>query len=59
MNGMKAKAERRRHANQFTEDGIPRDANDWTEDDWRDLFMAMKWVQKRIRRRHSDDPRTS
>lgn len=39
MNGMKAKAKRKRHAEQLTEDGLPRDPNAWTADDWREQLL--------------------
>ena len=52
-NGMKAKAERRKKAKRLTPDGLPRDANDWTEDDWRDLHVALERVKASVAARHS------
>lgn len=37
---------------QWTHEGIPVDARDWTEADWRDLHEAMEKVLRRIRDRH-------
>ena len=52
MNGMQAKKLRRDRAKRSTEDGLPRDGNDWREEDWSDLYMAMEWVRRRVRERH-------
>ena len=54
MNGMKAKKLRRDHAAAFTADGLPRDAKDWTEDDWRDLHECLEDVKRRIAKRHKE-----
>lgn len=54
MNGMKAKAARRQHRKRLTEDGIPRDANDWLYEDWQDLHWALEWVKRRIAERHKE-----
>jgi len=35
-----------------TKDGIPVDGNEWTEQDWSDLWQAMKRVRRRIASRH-------
>lgn len=35
-------------------DGIPVDARQWTEADWRDLHEAMEQVKERIAARHRD-----
>ena len=55
MNGMKAKAARRARERRYTADGLPRDAREWTEEDWMDLWRATEWVKARVRRRHRDD----
>lgn len=55
VNGMKRKAQRRERAKRFTEDGLPRDANDWTEDDWRALHKAMEQVKEKVRANHDGD----
>lgn len=34
-------------------DGLPRDARDWTEADWRDLHRAMETVRRLIGERHA------
>lgn len=49
---MKKKAARREHARRFTADGLPRDAREWTVDDWRDLYEAMEAARRRIAERH-------
>lgn len=54
MNGMQQKAARRRHAAQYTEDGLPRDAKQWREEDWRDLWHAMRDVIAKIALRRKD-----
>ena len=54
QNGMTAKAARLRHAKRF-KDGLPIDANEWTEDDWRDLHRAMERVRKRVKERHAKE----
>lgn len=50
------KRERRQHAKAFTEDGLPRDAKEWLEDDWRDLHRAMETVKRKVAKRH-EQPR--
>ncbi len=52
MNGMKAKKLRIAHDKRFTQDGLPRDKNDWTEDDWRDLHEALESVKRKVKERH-------
>lgn len=53
MNGMKAKKLRRERAIRFTDEGLPRDAKDWTVKDWIDLYRALEAVKAKIRARHS------
>lgn len=55
MNGMKGKKERREQAKRFTEDGLPRNPNDWTEDDWRALHVAMEAAKREIRGSHANN----
>lgn len=52
MNGMKAKKLRREQAIRLTEDGLPRDAKDWTVADWCDLWKSLKAMKAKIRARH-------
>ncbi len=52
MNGMKKKAERRERAKHYTEEGLPRDANAWTVQDWLDLYRGMEAIKKKIAARH-------
>ncbi len=52
MNGMTRKKQRRDHAARYTEDGIPRDANEWIEEDWAILHAAMEEVRRKIGGRH-------
>jgi Trm5-related predicted tRNA methylase len=54
MNGMQKKRLRREHAKRFTADGLPRDAREWTEADWRDLHDAMERVKENVRKRHQE-----
>lgn len=54
MNGMKAKAARKRLAAKFDRDGVPKDVNDWTEDDWRDLYFAITEAKAKIATRHGN-----
>lgn len=42
------KRERRR----LSPDGLPVDAREWTEDDWRDLHEAMETVKRKVAKRH-------
>ena len=49
---MQRKRERREQAKQYTPDGLPRDAKDWTEQDWRDLYEATETAKRRIAARH-------
>ena len=51
---MKAKKLRRQHAVRFDENGLPRDANEWTEQDWRDLHEAMQRVIEKVGGRHGN-----
>jgi hypothetical protein len=55
MNGMQAKKIKRAHSARFTADGLPRDANAWTYDDWRDLWHAMQTVIVKVSKRHAKD----
>lgn len=56
MNGMKAKQQRRQQAANFTQDGLPRNTADWTEDDWRDLHNAIEFAKFKISNRHKGTP---
>lgn len=60
MNGMTRKKQQRDHARRYTADGLPRDARDWTEDDWRALHEAMETAKAKVRsnheRRNEDNP---
>lgn len=53
MNGMKAKAARRRKMERLTDEGLPRDARDWTEEDWADLHHAIEAIKSKVRARHA------
>lgn len=55
MSGMQRKKQRRDHEKRLTEHGLPRDANDWTADDWRDLYLATEWVKRRVAARHKQE----
>jgi len=55
MNGMKAKAARKRLAAKFNEHGLPVDANDWTVEDWIDLHTALELAYKKIATRHEKE----
>jgi hypothetical protein len=50
--GMRAKAARTRDRKRYTEDGLPRDAKDYTEADWRDIHEAIESVKAKIAARH-------
>jgi hypothetical protein len=52
MNGMKAKKLRKQHAIRFDENGLPRDANEWTYEDWRDLHNALETIKANVSKRH-------
>ena len=52
MNGMKRKADRLAKARRYTKDGMPRDANEWTVQDWADLWRAMRRVVRTVAKRH-------
>ncbi len=54
MNGMAAKKLRRDHAAQWTDDGVPRDAKDWTKEDWKDLHEAIESVKEKVAKRHAE-----
>lgn len=44
---------RRREAkHRMTEDGLLRDAREWSEEDWRDLHEAIDRAKRRIAARH-------
>lgn len=49
---MRDKAERKQHARQYDENGLPRDARDWTRQDWQDLHEAVEDVKRKIASRH-------
>ncbi len=53
MNGMKAKAARRRKMIRLTAEGLPRDPNDWDVDDWADLHKAIEKIKAKVRARHA------
>jgi hypothetical protein len=52
MNGMKAKKLQREKNKHFTEDCLPRDANDWTVEDWIDLHESLETVKLKVKARH-------
>lgn len=52
MNGMKKKSQRRKRSARFTEDGIPRDPNEWSAEDWASLHRAVEQAKKEISERH-------
>ena len=33
-------------------DGIPVNPNDWTVEDWKDLYLSLEFAKARIRKRH-------
>lgn len=43
-------------AGKRTPDGLPKDAREWGEADWRDLHRAMATVRRLIAARHAADP---
>lgn len=55
---MKAKAARRRYAARYDENGVPRDVNDWTIQDWKDLHEAMQTVIRKVGERHHPESAT-
>jgi hypothetical protein len=57
MNGMHEKKLRKEKAKRFTQDGLPRDAKEWTVQDWSDLFHAMESVIRKVGKRHEADRR--
>ena len=44
----------RRNENKLTAAGLPRNAGDWTEDDWRDLWRAIQQAIQAIAERHQE-----
>lgn len=48
MNGMTRKKLRIANAKRYTSEGVPRDPNEWTVNDWRELWRAMKRVVKTV-----------
>jgi hypothetical protein len=57
MNGMKEKAARRENQKRMTVEGLPRDANDWTEEDWADLHHAIEHIKEKVAARHRNNKR--
>ena len=55
MNGMTRKKLRREHARTHTEDGVPRDAREWTEVDWATLHRHMEAVRREVGDRHKEE----
>lgn len=55
MNGMKSKSARLRHDNRWTGCGLPRDAKEWTEADWRDLHEAIETIKQQVAKRHTKE----
>ena len=49
---MQRKRDRREQAKQYTPDGLPRDAKDWTKQDWRILWRHVEAAKRRIAARH-------
>ncbi len=47
MNQRDKKARRR-----LSPEGLPIDPLAWTENDWRDCWRALKWLIRRIAKRH-------
>jgi hypothetical protein len=54
-NGMSRKARERRHKIKWTEDGLPRDAQDWTIEDWADLYYGLEAIKRKIAARHAEE----
>ncbi len=52
MNGMKANKSRLAYDKRYTQEGLPRDANEWTVQDWCDLWRSIKRATAKIRKRH-------
>lgn len=52
MNGMQRKKAKKEHAKRWTEDGLPRDDKDWTEEDWKDLHEGIEAIKRKIAERH-------
>lgn len=56
MNGMRRNKLRREQAKRFTPDGLPRDPNAWTVEDFRDLYHAIEAAKAKIAARHRRKP---
>lgn len=46
------KGSRRPPAKRLTRDGLPVDAREWREEDWRDLHLLIEEAKRRIAARH-------
>lgn len=46
---------KRNTAGRFTEDGLPRNASEWTEDDWRTLWEHLQAITSTIGAKHAKD----
>ena len=47
---------RRQRAVRLDKDGVPEDANDWTVEDWTDLWHGIQRIKKKIAARHRVPP---
>jgi hypothetical protein len=54
MSGMQRKKQARDRSKRFTEEGIPKDAKEMSEDDWRDLHYGLEEIKRKIRERHKE-----
>lgn len=52
---MARKRLRREQARRYTEDGVPRDAREWTEADWATLHRHMTETRREIAERYKED----
>lgn len=44
----------KRDTKRLSRDGLPVDARDWTEADWRDLHEAVEDVKRKVAQRHAE-----
>lgn len=56
---MREKKQRKQYAAQWTAEGLPRDPNAWTYDDWASLWRAYQQIVREVAGRHAKERRAT
>ncbi len=59
MNGMRDKKRRKQYAAQWTAEGLPRDPNAWTVEDWAAMWRFYQKMVSEVSEAHKNERRSS